>query len=81
MAVLLAIASGWWWSARQSSGDIVLRVPQDQLFARAVFLTKQYDEPGQDGMWKHRQVYARLLKEFPDRPKRDVTLAIEAAIR
>jgi hypothetical protein len=37
--------------------------------------------PGEpSGEWKRRMVYSRLVKEFPDRPKREAGMAIELAV-
>ena len=33
------------------------------------------------GEYKRHQVYARLIKRFPDVPRRDIGLAIELAVR
>lgn len=36
--------------------------------------------PTHSGEWRHHQVYARLIKIYPDRPKWHVTGAIQRAI-
>lgn len=33
------------------------------------------------GEYKRHQVYAKLIKRFPDEPRRDIGLAIELAVR
>lgn len=37
--------------------------------------------PDRDGEGKRHQVYARLIKDFPDARKRDLSLAIESVIQ
>jgi len=37
--------------------------------------------PGTSGEHKRHQVYARLLRIYPDAPRRDVALAIELALQ
>lgn len=53
---------------------------RDALFARAVELTSQWDVHNTSGEFKRHQVLASLMDDFPGRPRRDLALAIEAAI-
>jgi hypothetical protein len=50
---------------------------------RAEYLVGLHHKKGQhlDGEFKRHQVYADLLKEFPDVRRRDLSLAIEMAVR
>ena len=50
--------------------------------ARELVFAQDVDTaPGTSGEYKRRQVYSRLLKEFPAAIKRDVSIAIELAVR
>lgn len=69
----------------EDPGDdyVTLTVPLDALMVRACYLTDEWElkepNPGFGEMKRH-QVYSRLIKEFPDRRKSEIALAIEAAI-
>lgn len=54
--------------------------PPDGLFQRAVVLVRDADKLDGSGEAKRHQVYARLIKEFPARSKRDISLSIEAGL-
>lgn len=56
--------------------------PADALRDLAVILTKRQDEhwPERDGECKRAAVYAQLTNTFPDRNKREVSVAIEEAL-
>lgn len=47
--------------------------------AGVVWAETVYPEPGR-GEWRHHQVFARLLKLFPDRPRWQITGAIQRAV-
>jgi hypothetical protein len=53
------------------------------LRARADYLVRLLHRKGAhlSGEFKRHQVYADLIKEFPDLPQRDLSLAIEMAVR
>jgi len=53
---------------------------RDAMFARAVALVKQWDAHETSGEFKRHQVLASLMDDFPGRPRRELALAIEAAI-
>ena len=56
-------------------------IPADALGARAWELVREQDTvPDRSGESKRHQVYARLIKEFPDVPKRVLARAIEDAV-
>lgn len=56
--------------------------PVDPLDAMAWQLVELAERiPETSGEYKRHWVYARLLKDFPMRPKRDAALAIELAIQ
>ena len=57
------------------------RVPSiaPAYIARAGELTSTVN-PALGGEAKRHQVYARLIKDFPDAPKRELSLAIELAL-
>lgn len=59
---------------------LILYVPKDALYMRAVVLCAEAESYGTAGEQRRHQVYARLLKEFPTRSKRTVALAIEAGL-
>lgn len=61
----------------------LIAVRRDGLYTRAKFLVKAFDtlKPNDPtGEQRRHQVYARLKKEFPDRPWKDIARAIEAAV-
>lgn len=72
---LRAFAS--WW---EGYDHVTVYIPKDALYQRAVILCALQEPAETAGEAKRRQVYARLLKEFPTRPKRAVAKAIEAAL-
>lgn len=51
------------------------------LMLRASVLTKEPAAASLSGEAKRHQVYAKLIKEFPNESKRDLGLAIELALR
>lgn len=53
----------------------------DPLDVRAKALVADVERLDASGEYKRHTVYARLLKEFPMRRKRDVGLAIETALQ
>jgi hypothetical protein len=66
------------WAA---SDALYLIVPNDGIVARARVLAgfqEQYAD--RSGESKRHQVLAQLLKDFPGNAKRDIALAIEAAL-
>ncbi len=52
----------------------------DDTFQRVKTLVAQWATHAMSGEAKRHQVYARLMKEFPDASKRDLGLAIEVAL-
>jgi len=48
---------------------------------RAKILVTSIDKAEQSGEWKRHQVYARLIKEFPQISRKDLGLAIEIAVQ
>lgn len=69
-----------WLDPVPPGGFLMLPVKLDALFDAAKELVEQIDVQDQTGEWKRHQVYAQLLKAFPERGKRAVALAIEAAL-
>lgn len=66
--------------------SIILHVPNDTLYQRAITLATQYDSDEQaqrdlTGEWRFGQVIDRLHREFPSAKWRDLRLVIEAAVR
>jgi hypothetical protein len=57
-----------------------LSIPDGPYILRALELVKQFDKEEQGGEWKRHQVYARLLREFPEVAKPILGAAIELAI-
>jgi hypothetical protein len=55
------------------------RVP-DEVFRAAGRLVREQARREASGESKHHQVYARLIKDFPDQPHRVLGLAIELAL-
>ena len=53
---------------------------EPEVFARATELTQAADTTLQGGEAKRHAVYARLIKDFPMTPKRELGLAIELAL-
>ena len=53
---------------------------EPDVFARATELTQAADTTLQGGEAKRHAVYARLIKDFPMTPKRELGLAIELAL-
>ena len=60
-----------------------LESPQDlpAYMDRAKILVTSIDKAEQSGEWKRHQVYARLIKEFPQISRKDLGLAIEIAVQ
>lgn len=48
---------------------------------RAEEMVKEINHIPQSGEFKRHQVYARLIKEFPEIPKKDLGLAIEIGVQ
>ena len=60
----------------------LLSVNKDDLYKRAYELVLRYDGiPDVSGEYKRHVAYAQLIKEFPDRDKRDIALAIELGVQ
>lgn len=61
---------------------VALMVPIDALLANARVLVQAQETryPSRSGEAKRHQVYAELVKLFPDRTKRAIAVAIEAAL-
>ena len=60
------------------------RTVENPVLARALVLVEsvhQCADPAASGEYKRHTVYARLLKEFPDTRRRDVSLLLEAAVQ
>ena len=53
----------------------------DPVAAAADQLCYDLADLPQSGEYKRHQVYAKLIKQFPAVPKRDLALAIELAVR
>ena len=53
---------------------------EPDVFARVTELTRSADTTLQGGEAKRHAVYARLIKDFPMTPKRELGLAIEPAL-
>lgn len=51
----------------------------EAVVARAKELVAQQEAEGGNGELKRHRAYARLLKEFPETPSRQLALAIESA--
>lgn len=58
-----------------------VQAPPDPCYARVAELVHSIDREDQNGEWKRHQVYARLVKEFPDRRKRDLAYLIESILQ
>lgn len=58
-------------------------VPLDPLDIAADSLTHQADQlaDSPSGEYKRHWVYGKLIKQFPDRRRRDIALAIELALQ
>lgn len=71
-----------WLLKRYAEEHLHLLVPQDALLASAKDLVQaqQAQYPERSGEAKRHQVFAALLKDFPDAKARSVALAIEAAL-
>ena len=54
--------------------------PSDALIARAKELSAEWDRPGLSGEHKRHQVFARLIKEYPDEDRKMLALAIELGL-
>ena len=77
-AALVGLGTRYWpWR-----DVVVLRIPRDRVFTRALEATRHVNEHNREasGENKRHQVYARLLKDFPHRSHRKIALAIEAAL-
>ena len=62
--------------------DVVrLEVARDACYDRAVILVREMGSRQATGEYKRHQVYARLMKEYPDLPHRQIAVRIEAAVR
>jgi hypothetical protein len=54
--------------------------PSEALIKRAQELTKQFELPGYSGEYKRHQVFAMLIKEYPEVSQRVLALAIEIGL-
>jgi len=72
------------WVLRCCGCSLLPLLPEVQkVVRRARVLCAEQDERcalGTSGEYKRHEVYARLLKEFPEVRKRNVALAIEVAL-
>ena len=60
----------------------VYKYPVDlELVESARILSAALEHTTHDGEWKRHQVYAHLLKHYPNAKRRDIALAIEYALR
>jgi len=77
-ATVLLVVAVWLVQRRMTPKEVVV----DPILARARVLTAEQDERwgDRDGEAKRHQVYSRLIKEFPDRQKRELARAIEDAL-
>ena len=69
--------------ARVLSGPALEWVPPSvrEMTDAAIPLALEEDPKPHDGEWKRHQVYARMLKRFPQMRKQDVSWAVERAVR
>jgi len=67
---------------RRLAAWIDVPAPLDALAERSYFLVRHQESqnPHSAGESKRHQVYARLIKEFPTRSKRELARAIEDAL-
>lgn len=61
--------------------DLVIPLSVVEISESMQSAVKDIDRAPQSGEWKKHQVYALGLKWFPHVPRRDVSLAIEYAVR
>lgn len=52
-----------------------------EMMPQAVALVKEWDRVMQSGEFKRGRVYGRLIKKFPEARPRDVSWALERAVR
>lgn len=70
------------WIFRRYSVQLMAIPPDVQdMLPEARRLCSVIDEKPQAGEWKRHQVYARMIKLFPQYSNRDASLAIEIAVR
>jgi len=51
------------------------------LIPEAHFYVARLDQARESGEWKKHQAYAAMIKNHPESAKRDISLAIEIAVR
>lgn len=76
------------WFKPQEMQDYSLapRVPSPtvalSIYKAASELVGRYEinEPFQSGEWKRHQVYAKLIKQFPEESRNEIALALEIAV-
>jgi len=74
----------WLGFSEMNLAPIVEEVePIDELLALAIVLTKRENDlwPSKDGEGKRASVYGQLTNTFPNRNKREVSMAIEEALQ
>ena len=64
------------WLLRKAAPPIA-----DALLARTAVLVQEAEALAASGEYKRHVVYARLIKEFPSRLKRDIAFAIEQVLQ
>lgn len=91
MTKLLVKLLQWWTGLKVTLGEIepkVIEIPVDvdygipqdvQVYANLA--VKALEKVNQSGEWKRHQVYAELIKRFKAVPRKDISLAIELAVR
>lgn len=52
----------------------------DTFQVRVRELVKSFEDVNESGQYKRNQIYARLIKEFPDKNKYEIGLEIELAV-
>lgn len=72
------------WILRKFCNEEPFLVPVDLegLVASAFVHVSEFEKiPGVSGEWRRHQVYSLMCKKYPERPKKDIGLAIELALR
>ena len=69
------------WCSPTSPAPPPIISPEDSALARVRVLCLEFEPREGSGEWKRHEVYARLIKELPQRRKRDLAYLIEVAIQ
>ena len=71
---------GWWLVRRYADTLPIQSIPLPVMDAARAEIEREGRDAEANGELRRHRAYARLLKQFPDAPRRQIGLAIELAV-